>query len=561
VASEAELALERAGYEIYRQGPPGGLISRVLVTLGYMLGLLLGGLLAYVRGQHERRGAWTLGLLALRALLFLPCLFLDRDIIDKPFPVQFRRRLEQLGPTYIKLGQILSLRDDLLPTSITEELKNHLLDQLPAVPLDRLEEILEADLGRSADSMFAEIAMVPLGSASLAQSHRARIHSGEDVVLKVLKPWVRETVQRDTRLLRIAGWVLQPFLQRYQPRRLIDEFASYTLREVDLRYEADNAETFSANFAGQEDVRFPAIYREFSNRDVLCMEYFGGQKPESRYIATMRPRAREKVISLGIGAIIDMIFRDGFFHADLHPGNIIIFEDASVGFIDLGMVGRFGSETRTRMLYYVYALANGDAAEASRYLGSVTIASVGSDHDGFRRAVEDLNRRWLGAPAYRRPSLAQLLLQSVSLAGHYRIVYPGEIVLMAKALVTVEGVGLMLEPDIDIVAASQSHIRRILMRQFDVRGLVRDSVVMLPELLDVVRHSPLVLSEGLRYLEGQMKTQQADPMAGVRGSIFAASMIIAGAIVAGSGGAWWLWSALLGAGFVMALANWIIGRE
>jgi ubiquinone biosynthesis protein len=380
------------------------------------------------------------------------------------------------------------------------------------------------------------------------------------VVLKVLKPWVRETVQRDTWLLRLAGMAMQPFLRRYQPKRLIDEFASYTLREVDLRFEADNAETFAANFVDQADVRFPTIYRAYSNRDVLCMEFFSGHKPEAAYFASLRASDRQKIIDLGIGSLVNMIFRDGFFHADLHPGNLVIFDDASVGFIDLGMVGRFGSEPRTRMLYYLYAMANGDPSDAARYLASVSIAGVGAQHDSFRRALEDLNRRWLAAPTFRRPSLAQLLLESVALAGQYRIMYPGEIVLMAKALVTVEGVGNMLEPGLDVVGASQKHIRRIVLRQLDVPGLIRDSVVVLPELIDALRRGPLVLSESMRYLESQLKTQRGDPMGGVRGSIFAGACVLGGAIVAASGGAWWLWTILLAVGFWLAIANWMSNR-
>ncbi|MFN2250569.1 MAG: ABC1 kinase family protein, partial [Anaerolineae bacterium] len=451
--SEAEQALIDAGYEIYTERRPGGVILRVLVTLRHGLGLLFGGLHDWVRQRHDQRGGWTFGLLAMRLGLVPFWILLDKELVKQPFAVQFRRRLEMLGPTYIKLGQILSLRDDLLPSSITEELQAHLLDQLPAVPVDRLRQIIENDLERPAGEMFAHIDAVPLGSASLAQSHRATLHSGEDVVLKVLKPWTRETVQRDTMLLRLAGMAMQPFLSRYQPKRLIDEFASYTRREVDLRFEADNAETFAANFVSEPDVRFPAVFRDFSNRDVLCMEYFGGAKPDPGYFESLKPRDRQKLIDLGIGTIAKMILRDGFFHADLHPGNLVVFEDASLGFIDLGMVGRFGNETRQRMLYYLYAMSNGDAADAARYLASVSIAGVGAQQDSFRRALEDLNRRWLGAPSYRRPSIAQLLLESMSLAGHYRIMYPGEIVLMAKALVTVESVGDMLEPDMDIVGA------------------------------------------------------------------------------------------------------------
>ena len=157
-------------------------------------------------GRRARSG--DLVVLGLRFYLFLGWLFVDRSLIKRPFAVQFRIRFERMGPTYIKLGQILSLREDLLPKSLTDELKN-LLSELPAVPFLRFRVLVEDDLGRPIEAMFAWVAPTPLGSASLAQSHRARLHSGDDVVLKVLKPGVRETIKTDTQLLRLLGRFLQ----------------------------------------------------------------------------------------------------------------------------------------------------------------------------------------------------------------------------------------------------------------------------------------------------------------------------------------------------------------
>ena len=149
-----------------------------------------------------------------------------------------------------------------------------------------------------------------------------------------------------------------------------------------------------------------------------------------------------------------MIFRDGFFHADLHPGNIVIFRDGRVGFIDLGMVGQFDRDMRRRMFYYFYSLVMGDASSAARYLSSLAIPTKGTDVEGFRRAVANLYSRWLKTPNFNEFSLAQVILQSVLMAGQYRIQYPGEIILMVKALVTVEGLGNLIKPGLDIAHVS-----------------------------------------------------------------------------------------------------------
>ncbi|MDH3497441.1 MAG: AarF/UbiB family protein, partial [Gemmatimonadota bacterium] len=223
---------------------PPGYTRRLAATWRHFTGLLLGGLVAHVRQQRAEgtgRG-FKFALARLGALLVRP--FVRRDLARQSFPVQLRRRLELLGPTYIKLGQILSLREDILPREVTEELRR-LLSRLPAAPMATVEEIIAQDLGRPADEIFAWIDPEPLGSASIAQTHRATTREGDAVVLKVVKPGIRETLQRDARLLGVLGHVLQLIFPRYQPRQIIREFAEYTLREVDLRREADNAETFT----------------------------------------------------------------------------------------------------------------------------------------------------------------------------------------------------------------------------------------------------------------------------------------------------------------------------
>ncbi len=548
--SSASLPLN-GGFELLEERRPEGLMRRFFVTLANLLGLFWGGVYDYV-GQKRRQGEGRrASILLLRLCLLFLWPFLDRSIIKQPFAVQFRLRLERMGPTYIKLGQILSLREDLLPRSITDELQN-LLDRLPAVPVDRFKELIEDSLDLPVNDLFRWIEPIPLGSASLAQSHRARLYTQDEVVLKVLKPGVRQSVINDTRLLRVFGRFLQVFLSRFQPARLINEFCRYTRLEVDLTNEADNAETFAANFRDEPDVRFPKVYREFSSRDVLCMEYFKGDKPGPDVVHKYSSKQRSKVVDLGVGAIIQMIFRDGFFHADLHPGNLVIFEDASVGFIDLGMVGRFDSDMQKRMFYYMYSLVSGDAASAARYLTSITIAGRRSDPDGFRRAVEDLNRRWLRSPTFTQFSLGLLILQSIGLAGRFRIQYPGEIILMIKALITVEGVGNLLVPDIDVVGVSGRHVRKILVHQFNVIDLVRDSLLVFPELMDTLRRSPLVFNEALRVIENRLKVQQAGPLDEIRGTLLAVACILGGSVVAAADGPLLLWAALLLAGFSAA---------
>ena len=266
------------------------------------------------------------------------------------------------------------------------------------------------------------------------------------MIIKVVKPGIRETLTRDAILLRILGAILQLFLPRYRPSQLIREFVEYTRREVDLRREADNAESFTANFHDLPGVVFPTIYRQYSSRGVLCMEFLNGFKPGAPETQNLTDEERDMLVDLGAASIIRMLFKDGFFHADLHPGNLLVLPGPRLGFIDLGMVGRFESDLRRTFLYYYYTLVMGDAEGAARYLGAIAIPGPGADPKGFRREVTEILLRFNRAGSFRDFSLAQLIMRSVNLGAQHRLYFPVEMVLMVKALVTFEGVGQILKP-------------------------------------------------------------------------------------------------------------------
>jgi len=532
------------GFEVLPETPPAGLARRFFTTWRHLSGLVLGGLVAWVRARRDQdpapRGP---GFALQRLAAWLLRGLLDKKLVDRPFPVQFRRRLEALGATYIKLGQILSLREDLLPRSITDELKN-LLDRLPVVRFSRYRELVAADLGRDIDEMFSWVDPQPLGSASIAQIHRARTREGDEVILKVVKPGIRETLQRDAILLRLFGRFLQIFLARYQPRRVVAEFVNYTLREADMVREADNTETFAANFEDLPDIVFPRIYREYSGSSVLCMEFLDGFKPGEPPTRELAEHDRARLIDLGAAAIIRMLYKDGFFHADLHPANLIILPGPKVGFIDLGMVGRFDEELRRTLLYYYYCLVMGDAVNAARYLTAVAHPGPGADEAGFRREVEEISRRWARHSTFEGFSLARLILDSVGMAGQFRMYFPVEMVLMVKALVTFEGVGHILESDFDVAEVSQAHINRIFIGQFSPLRLARESLRGAPEMVDALVKAPLLVTEGLRFLEQTTRQPPENPLSGMRGTLFAGFCLVAGAILLAFGGPWPLWVAM-----------------
>jgi ubiquinone biosynthesis protein len=531
-------------FELLEERPPDSLLLRLYVTIRNVAGLVFGGGYAYVRERKAQGTAGNLSILILRFLLAFTWPFLNKEIISYPFPVQFRRRLEMMGPTYIKLGQILSLREDLLPRSITDELQN-LLDRLPVVTFERYQELIEADLGVSPSVFCSWIDERPLGSASLAQTHRARLNTGQEVVMKVIKPNVRETIHNDTILLRILGVILQVFLARYQPKRTINEFCTYTLREVDLRFEADNAETFAVNFRDQPNVRFPRIYRPYSGQSVLCMEYFKGRKPDLTTAATLSESEKHRIIDLGVSSIVQMIFKDGFFHADLHPGNLMLLDNMDIGFLDLGMVGRLDDSTRKTLLYYFYSVVMTDAENAARILSNMAIRGPRSDPEGLRRELTDLNRRWVSATQHHRMSIAQLILQSIGLAGRYHVYYPEEIILMVKALVTVEGVAKILDPSIEVIAIARNHIRRIILYELSPSTIYNRAVISAPEFMDVMMRSPMIIARELQHIDQRNQSGSHSSLIGIKETIIAGFMLLTAAVMASGGMFWPFWTILL----------------
>ena len=540
-----------AGFELYVEPKTPTLLRRFVATHRHFLGLLFGGLCVWVRDTPPaRRRGFKFFLARLLAALGRP--FLDTRLRDLRFPVQLRRRLEILGPTYIKLGQILSLREDILPRSVTDELK-HLLDRLPAVPYERFLQIVEKDLGQDPLLLFAEIERRPIGSASIGQTHRGRLPTGESVILKVVKPGIRETLRRDVVLLKMLGRSLQVVAGRFQPKRVIDEFCHYTLREVDLRLEADNAETFAANFKDQPDIVFPRIYRALSGPNVLTMEFFDGIKPDSQAAKELPQEDRERLIDLGAAAIIRMLYKDGFFHADLHPGNLICVPGPKAAFIDLGMVGRFDEELKRTMLYYFYCMVTGDAENAARYLCALADTEAKSNVKAFQREVEEICRRWYRTANFEEFSLGQLIMESVAKGGQFRIYFPVEMVLMVKAIVTFEGVGNLLLPGFDVAKVSQKHINRIFLQQFSPLRMARESLRGAPELVDALVKMPMLVTQGLRALDRATKSHPENPFVGLRGTLLGGFCIVAGAILAAFHGPWPLYAALFVLGIWLAL--------
>jgi ubiquinone biosynthesis protein len=539
-------------FEVYVEKKPQSLFVRILITTFHFNGLLLGGGFAFLRHRREIKAKRKFRYTFLKIFLWLHWPFLNKKLIKEPFSVQLRRRLEMLGATYIKLGQILSLREDILPKNITDELKM-LLDSLPALPFDRYMELVEEELGQPAHKIFANVNSNTLGSASLAQTHRATLRTGEEVVIKLLKPGTRELILTDSKIIRFFGSVLEIFLPQLQPKNMFSEFCNYTNKEVDLLLEAQNAELFAANFTKHPDIVFPKIYKHCTTSNMLVMEFIRGMKPDERAAKVLTDEEKDKVVDLGALSIIQMLYQDGFFHADLHPGNLLILDEGKVGFIDLGMVGRFEESTRKSMLYYYNALVTGDAEGAARYIAQVARPGRNSDPEGFRKEFTTVAQRWVRNPNFSEFSLGQLIFESTMLGAKYRMFFPLEMVLMVKAMITFEGVGQVIQPNFDVAKISKKHIRKLILNEVNPVELFKHSMQNAPELFDMIMRSPIVLVEMFKQTERKLhEPPQGDPREGMKSVVFGGFCVLGGCIMAANYMPWQAYTPLILLGAYLA---------
>lgn len=396
-----------------------------------------------------------------------------------PLAIRLRRALEDLGPTFVKLGQIASTRADLLPAGLIAELKK-LQDAVPPMAAEDVDEILHETWGDQLDTVFASFDRTPLAAASIGQVHVATLRTPDgdrDVVVKLQRPGARVRIERDLDLLYQLARMLEanvPEAKVYSPVGLVAEFDRAVTAELDYGQEADNALRFARNFADVPAVRFPQPYKEVSGKRTLVMErFFGG-----RIDKLADPEVKRRVAREALHVIAKMVFEDGFFHADPHPGNIIMLgpDDAPViGLIDLGLVGRLSEELRDGAIRLVIAAATNDARAVADALLGLGKPRGRVDVKAFRAEVAVVAEKYLGRPL-KEIETSALIRDLVQGAIKYDIDMPVEIVMVGKALMTVEGIGKQLDPDLDVLGELKPFLTRVIAARYSPERLARDGL-------------------------------------------------------------------------------------
>jgi ubiquinone biosynthesis protein len=438
---------------------------------------------------------------------------------------RIRLVLTELGPSFVKLGQIVSTRPDLIPAEIIDELKK-LQDDVPPVPFEQVRPMLERELGASLPELYESFDETPLASASIGQVHRATLKLAEgsvrEVVVKLQRPNIRDTIEGDLDLLYWLGRAIErsvPESRVYSPTRLIGEFDRAIHAELDFTLEADNADRFTRNFRDFEPgiVTFPKVYRQASSKRVLTLEFLDGKKVLE---AVEAGADCEKIAKHAVAVMVKQIYEDGFFHADPHPGNIIIqgsAEEPLIALIDLGLVGRLTPQLRDKTVDLMVAAASQDYRALADALYAIGTPTKKIDRREFEAEVMTLSDRYLGKPL-KDIELSALMRDLVNGAVKYGLEVPSDFVLVGKALMTVEGIGKQIYPELEVFEEVKPYFMRLMWLRYSpekvgqelIRNLSRlggaaaDMPLQVAEILDDLRRGDLSIAVHDRELPGAL---------------------------------------------------------
>jgi ubiquinone biosynthesis protein len=361
-----------------------------------------------------------------------------------------------LGATFIKVGQIMSTRPDLIPEHITCALEK-LQDDVGPFPYSAVARTIEEDLGRPVGAIFVEFAPVPIASASVAQVHKARLPDGKVVAVKVRRPEVVELCTFDLAVMRLFARLLSrlPALRPLEPEAVVEEFGNAVSAQLDFRIEARNNSRFRENFRDQPDVVFPEVLEQLSSARILCMTFIDGTKILGVSRTWSDPK---RVARIGLQTLLKMIFEDGFVHADLHPGNIFITPDNRIALIDVGLVGELEPPHRRAFARFFAAWAQRDGETMARLMYSMSSASQSSaslrDQSGFERfrasIIEFVGRYW--GQRMGEVQVGMVLFDMLTILRRHRIRMNPAFTIVNIAITVTEGIGKQLDPDLDLMS-------------------------------------------------------------------------------------------------------------
>ncbi|CDN44243.1 Uncharacterized protein sll1770 [Paenibacillus sp. P22] len=442
---------------------------------------------------------------------------------------RIRSFLQELGPAFVKLGQIASTRHDLLPADIVEELRQ-LQDKVPPFSFEEARRVIEEELGAPLESVFLEFGREPVAAASIGQVHYARLLSGEEVAVKIQRPGIRKIVDTDLEILLDLARIAENRLQwaaQYQAAELVEELAASLAAELDYTLEGRSAERIAAQFKDNPRVRVPAIYWDLSSKRVLTMEFMRGIQLHDREKLRREGYELKAIAESVAGVILEQIFVSGLFHADPHPGNILVMERPEaapgkpvpeadkqkpvIGLLDFGMTGRLTPGMKGHFASLVIALRRQSTDGVIKAIDEMGLIPEDADWRELRRDVDKLREKYYQVP-FSEISLGESVTDLFHVSYKHRIRMPSDFMLLGKALLTLEGVITALDPEFSVVSVAEPFGRRLLLERLHPGRLAESAAGYAIEYASLLSEIPSRLrSLGRILMRGKLPLELAVP--------------------------------------------------
>ncbi len=422
-------------------------------------------------------------------------------IAQMTLPTRLRRSMEDLGPTFVKLGQVLATRVDLFPPDWIAEF-GRLQNGVPAVPWARVLPQLREDLGDEPHHVFPVIDQTPLAAASLAQAHRAQLPDGTEVVLKIRRPGIRQVIEADLRLMLLLADVIEaklPDLRRYRPKQVVQQFMISLRRELDFAAECRNAERVAHNFAEHPEIVVPKVYWAWTGERLNVQDRVIGIEGNRLDEIDAAGLDRRELARRGAQAVLKMVLEDGLFHADPHPGNVFYLPGNRIAFIDFGMVGWLSRERRYQLAQLLHGLAIHDSESAVHVLIDWAEAEGDAVVDETRLLadIDAFVDQYRGIPL-RQYRLSSMLSEAAAILREHGLVLPPDLVLMVKAFISLEGLGRQLDPDFDMATQMTPYLEQVLLQRHKPTAMARRGWRALGDAVSLLSRAPRDLRQLLR---------------------------------------------------------------
>lgn len=426
----------------------------------------------------------------------------DNLLLDEDLPVKLRLMLQELGTTFIKLGQLLSTRPDIVGEKIAKELEN-LQDDNPAITYEQIKEIVERELEGNIDDLFSDFKHEHLATASIGQVHEATLITGERVAVKIQKEGITDKIDLDLKIMKYIANRADKFnsnLKKLNLPGIMEEFDRSIHKEIDYNNEFMNMQRIEMNFVDNPKIHIPATYAKYCSSKVLTMEFIEGTKLNDVYASTGDEFDKKLLAKNVLDSYLQQLFIDGFFHGDPHPGNIMILEDNVVCYLDLGMMGFFDEEFKRNLSEVMLLFVDQDVDGLINQLMYMDILDYDVDTKTLRRDLNDLFGRYFGVELSRFDGVLEALL---GLMQEYGVILPNEVVTMARGLSMVEAIAHNLDPQIDVFASVKPIATQIAKKRISPKEMIKGKKSNLILYEHMIRGLPKLLTRMIHKIENE----------------------------------------------------------